>query len=411
MGRCQAPLRARPKSDRAGSGSEQELRIVQRITRWTLVNRGVLTGMCEISFAGNVSGKRCATSRLRLLPIVKTIKRAAALTLVLGLGLGILGRPGSAQEAPRASISVARLTFAAPSSKAELPVRVEPQKALPSNSSLRVRGLPMYAALSAGYAVAPGIWDVPLIAAPHLSIIMPRQGQGRSDLVISLVKADGSVLAEARTVLVTTPAAATAPPNPGSSPLAIIRSQFDAFLARTGASARGKPTAEQKAETFYQFLTWPQNPLEVRVTVRLTSAIDVGETIGTIDVKNGEILIAGRKETALFLKPNLRGLRPGLYAFHIHETADCGPAPQGGQLVPGLAAGSHLWLSGTGALSGTTFTSHLGNLPHLEVDANETATKLVVAARLTIADVANRSIMIHASEDDFSARLACGPVN
>jgi superoxide dismutase, Cu-Zn family len=137
----------------------------------------------------------------------------------------------------------------------------------------------------------------------------------------------------------------------------------------------------------------------------------VGEVIGTLTVKNTEIIVAGRKEAALFLKPNLRGLRPGLYAFHVHENPNCGSALQGGEPVAGLAAGSHLWLSGTGELSGTTFTSHLGNLPNLEVDADETATRVVIAARLTLADVANRSIIIHASRDDFSPRLACGRLN
>jgi Cu/Zn superoxide dismutase len=60
---------------------------------------------------------------------------------------------------------------------------------------------------------------------------------------------------------------------------------------------------------------------------------------------------------------------------------------------------------------GTTFTSHLGNLPHLEVDVDGTARTVVIAARLTLADVANRSIIIHASHDDFSPRLACGRLN
>ena len=122
-------------------------------------------------------------------------------------------------------------------------------------------------------------------------------------------------------------------------------------------------------------------------------------------------MVAGRKEAALLLKPNLKGLRPGLYAFHVHENANCGAALKDGELVPGMAAGSHLWLSGTGQLSGTTFTSHLGNLPNLEADADGTATKPVVAARLTLADVANRSLMIHATQDDYSPRLACGRLN
>ena len=79
--------------------------------------------------------------------------------------------------------------------------------------------------------------------------------------------------------------------------------------------------------------------------------------------------------------------------------------------VPGLAAGVHLWLSGIGQLTGTTFTRHLGDLPNLEVNADGTATKVVVAARLSLADVANRALMIHASENDNSGRMACGRLN
>ena len=78
--------------------------------------------------------------------------------------------------------------------------------------------------------------------------------------------------------------------------------------------------------------------------------------------------------------------------------------------VPGLAAGAHLWLSGIGQLSGTTFTSHLGDLPNLEVNVDGTATKMLVAARLRLADVANRAMMIHASQDDNSGRMACGRI-
>jgi superoxide dismutase, Cu-Zn family len=377
---------------------------------------GRVDGMCGVQRGGADARrrKRCYSPALAHGATIGTV---AALALLVGLGAFAWVAAGSAQEAPRAAISVAPVTFAGPASETRLSIRVGPKKLLPRNSSIRVRGVPIYAALSHGYAVAPGIWTVPLLAAERLAVIMPREEQGRADIVISLVKADGSVLAEARTVLVTTPASAvttasapTATPHLDPSPLAAIRQQFDAFLARTGTNAR-RLTAAQEAEKFSEFLTWPQNPLEVSVTVRLTSTRGVGEAIGTINVKNGEIIVAGRKETGLFLKPNLRGLRPGLYAFHVHEKPNCGPALQEGQLVPGLGAGTHLWLSGTGALSGTTFTSHLGNLPHLEVDADETATKLVVAARLTLADIANRSLVIHATQDDFSARLACGAVN
>ena len=213
------------------------------------------------------------------------------------------------------------------------------------------------------------------------------------------------------------PTLTTAAINPvvDPSPLAVISKGFDAFLAKRGLSTdqkkAGSPSADQKAEMFRLFLTWPQNPLEVEVVVRLTSESGVGNGIGTITVKNSEVLVAGRKEPALLLKPNLRGVRPGLYAFHVHENPNCGHGIKDGIPVPGLAAGAHLWLSGMGQLSGTTFTSHLGDLPNLEVGADGTATKMVVAARLSLADVANRALMIHANQDDNSARMACGRLN
>ena len=168
-----------------------------------------------------------------------------------------------------------------------------------------------------------------------------------------------------------------------------------------------RPGAAEKERMFEEFLTWPRNPLEVELTVRFTSLEGVGHVIGTLTVRNGEIMVAGRKETALFITPALKGLPQGLYAFHVHEKPACGPGQKDGEIVPGLAAGGHLVLSGTGALSGTTFTSHLGDLADLEVAADGTAKKTVVAARMTLADVTGRSFIIHASQDDNSVRLAC----
>jgi superoxide dismutase, Cu-Zn family len=185
-----------------------------------------------------------------------------------------------------------------------------------------------------------------------------------------------------------------------------LRNRFEALMVRTSPSGN-RPGATEKERMFEEFLTWPRNPLEVELTVRFTSLEGVGHVIGTLTVRNGEIMVAGRKETALFITPALKGLPQGLYAFHVHENPACGPGQKDGETVPGLAAGGHLWLSGTGALSGTTFTSHLGDLADLEVAADGTAKKTVVAARMTLADVTGRSFIIHASQDDNSVRLAC----
>src|SRR5262245_55170173 len=207
------------------------------------------------------------------------------------------------------------------------------------------------------------------------------------------------------------PAGQTPPPPGDASALAFLRQQFDQLASTSPGPGARKVGGERRAKMFEEFLAWPGNPFEVELTVRLTSASGVGQIIGTLAVKNSEIAVAGRKEAALFIKPNLRGLGPGLYAFHVHENPTCGPAIKDGQLVPGLAAGNHLWLSGTGVLSGTTFNSHLGDLPNLVVDADGTATKPVVAARLSLADVVKRSFIVHASRDDNSARLACAALN
>jgi Cu/Zn superoxide dismutase len=270
---------------------------------------------------------------------------------------------------------------------------------------------------------------VPLVAARSLAITVPAGTNGTSEFAIDLVNTDGDVLAQAKAMLVIGSGSAEhdqhrrletgsiVRPDVDPSPLAAIQKGFDAFLAKTSKPRTEKGdttnglTADQNADMFRQFLTWAQNPLQVDVNARLTSMKGVGELICTLTVGNTEIMVAGRKEAALFIKPNLKGLRPGSYALSIHEHANCESAVRDGEHVPGLAAGQHLWLSGTGHLSGTVFTSHLGNLPRLEAGADGTVTKAVVAARLTLADVANRSLVLHASQDDDSERLACGRLN
>jgi superoxide dismutase, Cu-Zn family len=196
-----------------------------------------------------------------------------------------------------------------------------------------------------------------------------------------------------------------APTPPGWTPLKELHDDFEEMI-HTAPQWR-RPGRWQKADMFQDFLAWPRNPVVVELTVRLTFPGGVGPTIGSLTIKNGEILVGGRKEVALVIAPDVRGLPQGRYAFHVHEKANCGSALKDGKEVPGLAAGEHLWNSGTGDLKGTTFTSHLGDLPDLEVGTDGNANTLVVAARLTLADVAGRAFMIHASQDDASERLAC----
>jgi superoxide dismutase, Cu-Zn family len=149
-------------------------------------------------------------------------------------------------------------------------------------------------------------------------------------------------------------------------------------------------------------------PFEFEVQMYRTSSTGLGPYIGTITIRNTMIKIAGRDEPALVLKANLVNLSPGPHAFHIHEYPDCGPKEKDGVMVPGLAAGAHLFAQHQEGSETVTYKSHLGNLPNLHVGADGRSTEEVVAPRLLVGDLLNRSIMIHASQDDNSARAACG---
>ncbi len=155
------------------------------------------------------------------------------------------------------------------------------------------------------------------------------------------------------------------------------------------------------------------DPTKVRsliVQFHKTRADGVGEAIGFASVEEIEIKIADRKETALAVRFDLKGLTPGPHALHVHAKPECGAAEHDGKSVPGLAAGPHLFAYGTGATEGVKFTSHLGDLPDLKVADDGTTTDQVVAPRLRLSDVRKRAIIIHDTADDASGRQACAVI-
>ena len=185
-----------------------------------------------------------------------------------------------------------------------------------------------------------------------------------------------------------------------------------AFLLDSAGWAQ-KPDAKTAKvdKLFDSFMRRGDLPVEFKVSVYRTSAAGLGPYIGTLLVRNSFIKIAGREEPALIIKANLVNMTPGPHAFHIHENPDCGPKEKDGVMVPGLAAGAHLFAEYKGGgIEPVTFIckSHLGNLPNLFVNADGTATEEIVVPRLALADIVNRSTMVHASQDDASPREACG---
>jgi len=137
---------------------------------------------------------------------------------------------------------------------------------------------------------------------------------------------------------------------------------------------------------------------ELHVPVHKISAASIGDPIGTIVLKDSA--------DGLMVMPGLRGLAPGMHGFHVHMNADCGPGMKDGKAVAGLAAGGHYDHGAHKSHHGKM----KGDLPELVVAKDGTSTKMVLNRHLRTAEIAGRSIMIHAASDaeDPGRRVACG---
>ncbi|MGI9412689.1 MAG: TAXI family TRAP transporter solute-binding subunit [Hyphomicrobiales bacterium] len=194
---------------------------------------------------------------------------------------------------------------------------------------------------------------------------------------------------------------------PGEHALSKLRLSFEGFLKQRNAGQTGEVSQEEKTKLFRTFLSWEENKTEATIHVHKTSPDGVGKFVGTIKAQNTEISVAGTQEKALLLTPDLRDLTPGPHAFHVHSKPGCGPGEKDGVVVAGLGAGGHLFLE----VDGKTYGYHLGDLPDLAVAGDGTATQAVIAPRLTLADLLNRSIMVHDTQSDSSGRQACGVID
>ncbi len=159
-------------------------------------------------------------------------------------------------------------------------------------------------------------------------------------------------------------------------------------------------------------LAGPVLAAEVTVPMAAAEPGGPGPALGTVRIV----------ETAhgLAFYPALKGLPPGLHGFHVHEKPSCAPGEQNGARVPALGAGGHLDPAGTKKHGEPWGDGHLGDLPPLYVAADGSATQPVLGPRLKLADVANRSLMVHAGGDNHAdhpaplggggARVACGVI-
>jgi Cu-Zn family superoxide dismutase len=157
-------------------------------------------------------------------------------------------------------------------------------------------------------------------------------------------------------------------------------------------------------------LAQPAPAEEAVFVMHKVDAQGVGERIGEIkalDTPDG-----------LVLQPNLHGLPPGAHGFHVHENADCRPEKKDGQSVAAGMAGNHYDPQNTGKHLGPSGSGHKGDLPVLRVDSDGVADEPLTVPRLTVKEIRDRALVIHAGGDNYSdehqplggggARIACG---
>ena len=148
----------------------------------------------------------------------QSLKWTVAAALVLGMFTSI--GAGGAEGTPR--INIATAIFAEPASQAAVIIQLEPLEAVPHNSFIRLRGLPPSVSLTEGFAIGPGMWAVPLFGLATLNVNVPVGVAGQSNLLVTLVDVEGTILAKATSALVVGSAVVLAPADqePAAAPSA-----------------------------------------------------------------------------------------------------------------------------------------------------------------------------------------------
>jgi hypothetical protein len=133
--------------------------------------------------------------------------RTDARCRILAVALALWSAPMHAQNTTKPWVGVAPIVLAEPLVETAIPIDVGPADGVPRNAFLRVRGLPPQATFSDGHAVSSGTWALPIIGLANLKVTLPLAAPGRSELLITLLSTDGTVLVETKTVLAVTASA------------------------------------------------------------------------------------------------------------------------------------------------------------------------------------------------------------
>lgn len=146
------------------------------------------------------------------------------------------------QARPAITIQVPNVIQVEPSTETALPIRVVPEAAVARHVMVLIRGLSADVALSEGRLFDSGVWAIRIADLARLKLASPSKAGLKSQLAISAVALDGSVLAEAASTLVVVPpqtTGAVAAAKPDTKPTAAV----------AGVQQEEKPAAAPAAKT------------------------------------------------------------------------------------------------------------------------------------------------------------------
>ena len=164
---------------------------------------------------------------------------AAAVVLGMSTSNGVARAEGT----PR--IKVAPAILAQPASQVAMPIQLEPSEILPHNTFIRLRGLPRSVSLTEGFAIGPGVWAVALHDLATLNLNVPVGVSGRSNLLITLVDVEGTILAEAASALVVGPTVVLAPDQ---EPAAALSAENKPVFFRPASNSQPTPQRAELSE-------------------------------------------------------------------------------------------------------------------------------------------------------------------
>lgn len=150
----------------------------------------------------------------------------------------------------------------------------------------------------------------------------------------------------------------------------------------------------------------------ITVPINLVSAQGIGSNIGHITFSDSA--------QGLQIKTDLTQIPAGAHGFHIHENPSCLPDVKDGVATAALKAGGHFDPYKTAHHGNPTGDGHLGDLPYLTGQANQTSQEKLIAPRLNLTQIQGKAVMIHAGADNYAdtpqplggggARIACGVI-